>query len=142
MRNLLQCEEYRGMDGPVVRVQDIRLLKKDAKGTREMERELGKEGHRKQLRQMVIGKLLWWGLQEHTVAPEVMPYSLFRHTVEHLQERMTRREAQMKVRAEDMRDPFTKRVEMSLIRYNPQVNMMDVRPQLDWQLRQPEDAGD
>ena len=33
-------------------------------------------------------------------------------------------------------------VEMTLIRYDPQVATMDVRPQPDWRLRQSEGAGD
>ena len=40
--------------------------------------------------------------------------------MEHLQERMTYRGAQLEARAEDMQDPVTKRVEIALIRYNPQ----------------------
>ena len=42
-----QCEQYREIDGPLARDQDIPLLRKGAKGRREMERELGKEGDRK-----------------------------------------------------------------------------------------------
>ena len=55
---------------------------------------------------------------------------------------MGRREAQLEPRAEDMRDPVTKRVEMALIRYNPQITEMEVRPQPDWWLRQSERARD
>ena len=67
---------------------------------------------------MVIVKSLWRALQEHTVAPEAMAHRLLRRMVEHLQERMACRETQLEARAEDMRDPVTKRVEMALIRYN------------------------
>ena len=42
----------------------------------------------------------------------------------------------------DMRDPVSKRVGMKLIRYNPQVTMMEVRPQPDWRLRQSDEVGD
>ena len=55
---------------------------------------------------------------------------------------MACRDAQLEARAEDMRDPVTKRVEMALIRYNPQVTMMQMRPQPDWQLRKSEGARD
>ena len=68
-------------------------------------------------------------------APEVVAHRLLRRTVEHLQERMACRAAQLGARAEDMRDPVTKQVEMALIRYNPQVTMMEVQPQPDWLLR-------
>ena len=47
--HLMRCETYRGMEGPMVRDQDIPFLKKGEKGRREMERELLKEGHRKGL---------------------------------------------------------------------------------------------
>ena len=50
-----------------------------------MEKELGKEGHRKELWHMVIVKSLWRALQEHTVAPETMAHRLLRRMVEHLQ---------------------------------------------------------
>ena len=85
-----------------MRDQDISLLKKGAKERREMEKELGKEGQRKELGHMVIVKLLWWGLEEHMLAPEVMAHRLLRSTVEHLQERMTCRGTQLEARAEDM----------------------------------------
>ena len=91
---------------------------------------------------MVIVKSLWWGLQEHMVVPEVMADRLLRRTVEHLQECMTYREAQLEARAEDMRDSVTKRVEMGLMGHSPQSTLMDVRPQSDWRLRPPKDAGD
>ena len=68
---------------------------------------------------MMIVKSLWQGLQEHTVAPEAVVHRLMRRMVEHLQERMACREAQLEAQAEDMRDPVTKRVEMALITYNP-----------------------
>ena len=70
-----------------------------------------------------------------------MAHRLLRHTVEHLPERMTCRETQSEARAEDMRDPVTERVEMTLIRYN-QVTTIDVQPQRDWRLRLSEEAGD
>ena len=100
-----------------------------------MERELGKEGHQKGLWHMVIVKSLWRALQEHTVAPENMAHMLLRRMVEHLQERMASREAQLEARAEDMRDPVTKQMEMALIRYNPQITEMEVRTQPDWRQR-------
>ena len=126
--HFLQCERYRGTEGPLVRDQDIPLLKKGEKGRRAMERELGKEVHRKGFWHMVIVKSLWRGLQEYTVATEVVAHRLLRRTVEHLQERMASREVQLEAWAEDMRDPVTKRVEMALIRYNPQITEMEVRP--------------
>ena len=70
----MRCERYRGMDGPLVRDQDIPLLKKGEKGRRAMERELGKKGHRKGWWHMVIVKSLWRGPQEHTVAPEAVGF--------------------------------------------------------------------
>ena len=63
------CVRYWGREGPLVRIEDIPLLKKGEKGSREMEREPGKEGHRKGVWHMVIVKSLWRGLKEHTVAP-------------------------------------------------------------------------
>ena len=99
-----------------MRDQHIRLIKKGDKGRREMVRELGKEGHRKGMRHMMIVKSLSRGLQEQTVAPKVMAHRLLRRILEHLQERMACREAQWEQRVEDMRDPVTKRVEMALIR--------------------------
>ena len=48
--------------------------------------------------------------------------------MEHLQECMPRKEMQLQARAEDMRDSVSKRVEMALIRYTPQVTTMDVLP--------------
>ena len=127
--HFMPCERYRGMEGPFVRDQDIPLLKKGERGRREMERQLGKEGHRKGLSHMVFVKFLWRWLQDHTVAPEVSAHRLLRRTPELLQERMACREAQSEARAEDMRDPVTKRVEIALIRYNLQVTMMEVWPQ-------------
>ena len=103
-----------------------------------MERELGKEGHRQRLWHMVIVESLWRALQEHTVAPEAMAHRLLRRMVEHLQERMAYRETQLEARAEDMRDPVIKRVEISLIRYNPKITEMEVRKQPDWRPRQSE----
>ena len=63
------------------------------------------------------------------VAPEVMAHRLLRGTVDHLQVRMACRETQLEARAEDMRDPVTKRVEMTLIRYSLQVTRMEVPSQ-------------
>ena len=60
--------------------------------------------------------------------------------MEYLQERMGCREAQLGERVEDMCDPVSKRVEMPLIRYNPQITEMEVRTQPDWRQRQPEGA--
>ena len=84
---------------------------------------------------MVIVKPLWWALQEHTVAPEAMAHRLLRRMVEHLQKRMACKETQLVARADDMRDPVTKRVEMALIRYNPQITEMEVRRRPDWRPR-------
>ena len=92
----------------MVRDQDILLLKKGEKRRRGMERWLGKEGHPKGLWHMVIVKSLWRELQEHTVAPEAVAHRLLRRMVEHLQERMACREAQLEARSKDMRDPVTK----------------------------------
>ena len=137
-RHFMRCEQYKGIEEPLVRHEDIPLLKKGEKGRSAMERELAKEGHRKGLWHMVIVKSLWRALQEHTVAPETMAHRLLRRMVEHLQERMACREAQLEARAEDMRDPVTKRVEMALIRYNPQITEMEVRKQPDWRPRRSE----
>ena len=41
----MQYEQYKEIDGPLSRDQDIRLLKEGAKERREIEKELGKEGH-------------------------------------------------------------------------------------------------
>ena len=133
--HFMRCAEYKGIGEPPVRDQDILLLKKGERGRRVMERELGKEGHRKGLWHMVVVKLLWQALQEHTVAPETMAHRLLRRMVEHLQERMACREAQLEARAEVMRDPVTKRVEMALVRYNPQITEMEVRTPPDWRQR-------
>ena len=84
---------------------------------------------------MVLVKSLWRALQEHTVAPETKAHRLLRHMVEHLQERMACREAPLEARAEDMRDPVTKGVEMALIKYSPQIKEMEVRTQPDWRQR-------
>ena len=84
---------------------------------------------------MMIVKPLWRALQEHTVAPGAMVHRLLRRMVEHLQERMACRETQLEGRADDMRDPVTKRVEMALIRYNPKITEMEVRRRPDWRPR-------
>ena len=133
--HFMRCEQYKGIEEPLVRDQDVPLLKKGARGRSAVERELGKEGHRKGLWHMVIVKPLWRALQEHTVAPEAMAHRLLRRMVEHLQERMACRETQLEARAEDMRDPVTKRVEMALIRYDPKITEMEVRRRPDWRPR-------
>ena len=50
----MRCERNKGIEEPLVRDQDIPLLKKGEKGRGAIERELGKEGHRKGLWHMVI----------------------------------------------------------------------------------------
>ena len=74
------------------------------------------------------------------MAPEALAHRPLRRMVEHLQERMACREAQLEARAEDMIDLVTKRVEMALIRYNPQITKMEVQTQPDWRQRQSEGA--
>ena len=106
--HFMRCEQYKGIKGPLVQDQDVPLLKKGAGGRSAVDRQLGKEGHRKGLWHMVIVKPLWRALQEHTVAPEAMAHRLLRRMVEHLQERMACRETQSEARAEDMCDPVTK----------------------------------
>ena len=86
--HFMQCERYKGIEVPLVRDQDHPLLKEGEKGRGAMERELGKEGHRKGLWHMVIVKSLWRGLQEHTVAPHAVAHRLLRRMVAHLQERI------------------------------------------------------
>ena len=136
--HFMRCAQYKGTEEPLVRDQGIPLLRKGERCRRAIERELGKEGHCKELWHMVIVKSLWRVVQEHTGAPETMVYSLLRRIVEHLQGRMACREAQLEARAEDVRDPVTKRVEMALIRYKPQVEEMEVRKQPDWRPRRSE----
>ena len=68
-QHFMRCEQYKGIEEQLVRDQDLPLLKKGEKGRRPMERELGKEGHRKGLWHIVIVKSLWGGLQGHTIAP-------------------------------------------------------------------------
>ena len=133
--HFMWCAQYKGIEEPLVRDQDVLLLKKGARGRSAVERELGKEGYRKGLWHMVIAKSLWQALQEHTVASEAMAHRLLRCMVEHLQERMACRETQLEARADDMRDPVTKRVEMALIRYNPKITEMKVRRRPDWRPR-------
>ena len=133
--HFMRCEKYKGIAEPLVRDQDVPLLKKGVRGRRAVQRELGKEGHRKGLWHMVIVKPLWRALQEHTVAPEAMAHRLLRRMVEHLQECMACEETQLYARAEDMRDPVSKRVEMALIRYNPEITEMEVRRRPDWRPR-------
>ena len=133
--HFMRCEQYKGIEEPLVRGQDVPLLKKGVRGESAVERELGKEAHRKGLWHIVIVKSPWRALQEHTVASEAMAHRLLRRMVEHLQERMACRETQLEARAEDMRDPVTKRVEMALIRYNQRITEMEVRKQPDWRPR-------
>ena len=108
-QHFMRCEQYKGIEKLLVWDHDIPLFKKGERGRSAMERELGKEGHQNGLWHMMIVKLLWQALQEHTVAPESMAHRLLRRVVEHLQERMSCREAQLEARAEDMRDQVTKR---------------------------------
>ena len=131
----MRCERYKGIEEPLVRDQDVPLLKKGEKGRGAIERELGKEGHRKRWWHMVIVKSLWRGLQEHTEAPQAVAHTVLGRMLEHLQKRMASREAQLEARGEDMRDPVTKRVEMTLIR---PIAEMEVQPQPDWGQRQSE----
>ena len=105
-----------------------------------MQQDLRREAHRKGFWHVVIVKSLCWGLQEHTVAPDVMVHRLLKRAVEHLQERRTCMEAELEARTGDMRDPVTEGIEMALIRYSSHVNTMEVRPQPDWRLRQTESA--
>ena len=130
--HFMRCEQYKGIEEPLVSDQDVLLLKKGARGRSAVERELGKEGHRKGLWHMMIVERLWRALQEHMVAPEAMAHRLVRRMVEHVHERMACRETLLEARAEDMRDPVTKRVEMALIRYNPKITEMEVRKQPVW----------
>ena len=136
--HFMRCEQYKGIEELLVWDQEILLLKRGERGSRAMERELGKEGHHKGLWHMVIVKSLWRALQEHTVAPETMAHRLLRPMVEHLQDRMACRGAQLEARAEDMRHPGTKRVEMALIRYNAHITEMEVRTQPNWRQRRSE----
>ena len=133
--HFMRCEQYKPIEEALVGDQDVPLLKKGARGRSAVERELGKEGHRKGLWHMVIVNPLWRALQEHTVAPEAMAHRLLRSMVEHLQERMACRETQLEAQAEDMRDPVTKRVEMALISYNPKITEVRVRRRPDWRPR-------
>ena len=133
--HFMRCAQYKEIEEPLTRAQDVPLLKKGARGRSAVERELGKEGHCKGLWHMVIVKPLWRAHHEHTVAPEAMAHRLLRRMVEHLLERMACRETQLEARADDMRDPLTKRVEMALIRYNPKITEMEVRRRPDWRPR-------
>ena len=56
--HFMRCAQYKGIKEPLVRDQDVPLLKKGAKGRSAVERELGKEGHRSGLWHMVIVKQL------------------------------------------------------------------------------------
>ena len=47
--HFMRCAQYKGIDLALVRDQDVPLLKKGARGRSAVERELGKEGHRKGL---------------------------------------------------------------------------------------------
>ena len=64
--HFMRREQYAGIAEPLVRDQDVSLTKKGARGRSAVERELGKEGHRKGLWHMVFLKSLWRALQEHT----------------------------------------------------------------------------
>ena len=59
--HFMRCGLYKGIEEPLVRDQDIPLLKKGEKSRGAMERELGKEGHRKGLWHMVIAKSPYGG---------------------------------------------------------------------------------
>ena len=133
--HFMRCPQYKGIEEPLVGDQDVPLLKKGARGRSAVKGELGEEGHRKGLWHMVIVKLLWRALQEHTVAPEAMAHRLLRRMVEHLQERMACRETQLEAQADDMRDPVTRRVEMAFIRYNLKMTEIEVRRRPDWRPR-------
>ena len=134
-QDFMRCAQYKGIEEPLARDQNVPLLKKGARGRSAVERELGKEGSRKGLWHLVIVKPLWRALQEHIVASEAMAHRLLWRMVEHLQERMACREAQLEARADNMRDPVIKRVEMALIRYNPKITEMEVRRRPDWRPR-------
>ena len=45
--HFMRCEQYKGIEEALVWDQDVPLLKKGARGRSAVERELGKEGHRK-----------------------------------------------------------------------------------------------
>ena len=45
--HFMRCEQYKGIEEPLVRDQDVLLLTKGARGRFAVGRELGKEGHRK-----------------------------------------------------------------------------------------------
>ena len=47
--HFMRCEQYKEIEEPLVRDQDVLLLKKGARGRSAVERELGKEGHGKGL---------------------------------------------------------------------------------------------
>ena len=82
--HFMRCAQYKGIEEPLVRDQNVPLLKKGARGRSAVRRELGKEGHRKGLWHMVIVKPLWRALQEHTVAPEAMAHRLLRRMVKNI----------------------------------------------------------
>ena len=136
--HFMRCEQYKGIKEQLVRDQDVPLLGDCARGESAVGRELGKEGHRKGLWHMAIVKSLWRALEDHTVAPEAMAHRLLRRMVAHLQERMACGETPLEVRAENMRDPVTRRGEMELIRYNPKITGMEVQKQPDWRPRRSE----
>ena len=43
--HFMQREQYKGIEEPLVRDQEVPLLKKGARGRSAVKRELGKEGH-------------------------------------------------------------------------------------------------
>ena len=132
--HFMRCEQYKVIEEPLVRDQDILLLKKGEKGRRAMERELGKEGHHRGLWHMVIVQSLWRGLQEHTVGPEAVAHRLLRasagaHGVQ---------EGRIGIKGARHAQSVIKRLEMALIRYNPQFTEMEVRTQPYLRQRQSE----
>ena len=98
--HFISSEQYQEIDGPMVRHQEILLFKKGEKGRQEVEREMRRDGHRKELQHMVIVKSVSSELKKHTMAPEVMAYQLLIRAVEHLQEGMMCREAHGEARAD------------------------------------------
>ena len=79
--HFMRCAQYKRIEDPLARDQDVPLLKKGARGRSAVGGELGKEGQRKGLWQMVIVKLLWGALQEHTVASEAIVMASYSSSV-------------------------------------------------------------
>ena len=69
------------------------------------------------------------------VAPRGRKASSTRKIKPQTSNRMACTGTQLEARAEDMRDPVTKRVAIGLIRYNPRITEMEVRKQPDWRPR-------